>query len=169
MAYNFVNFQNFSICFFFASYLRRFPLHKSMEISSSTSNSVRPLFTWAGSYWKVITQTIREIGEGEPLWKTMQSCLCTAHVRCDVISFGTISVRYIQLVKQKLVYAYWAAVIVVRYVYAFRNYLYAFLWQSGTPPSAVWRHTPTSLLRTFQASNIGEWYTEKNFWSSSII
>ena len=34
----------------------------------------------------------------------MQSCLCTAQVRCDVVSFGTISIRYVQVVKQKLVH-----------------------------------------------------------------
>ena len=49
MAYNFVNFQNFSICFF-ASYSWEFSLRKSMKISNSTTNSVRPLFTWAGSF-----------------------------------------------------------------------------------------------------------------------
>ena len=42
----------------------------------------------------------------------MRSCLCTAQVRCDV-SFDTISIRYVQLVKQKLVYACSAAVSVV--------------------------------------------------------
>ena len=67
----------------------------------------------------------------------MQSCLCTAQVFCDVVSFGTISVRYVQLVKQKLVYACRAAVGVVRHVYAFRNYLSEFLRQSGMPPSAA--------------------------------
>ena len=41
------------------------------------------------------------MGEGEPVKKTMQSCLCTAQVRCDVVSFGTISVYIIQLVKEK--------------------------------------------------------------------
>ena len=61
--------------------------------------------------------------EFEPLKKTTQSCLCTAQVRCDVVSFSTISVRYVQLVKQKLAYACRLAVSVVRYVYAFRNYL----------------------------------------------
>ena len=35
----------------------------------------------------------------------MQSCLCTAQVRCDVVSFGTISVRYVQLVMKNLVHA----------------------------------------------------------------
>ena len=40
---------------------------------------------------KLLPKTIREIGEGEPLKKTMQSCLCTAQVRCDAGCFGTIS------------------------------------------------------------------------------
>ena len=62
---------------------------------------------------------------------------CTVQVRCDIISFGTISVRYIQLVKQKLMYAYRAAVSVVQYVYGFWNYLSEFLRQSGTLPSAA--------------------------------
>ena len=37
----------------------------------------------------------------------MCSCLCSAQVRCDVVSFATISVRYVQLhvVEQKLVHA----------------------------------------------------------------
>ena len=65
------------------------------------------------------------------------SCLCTAQVRCDVVSFGTISVRYVQLVKQKLVHACRLAMSVVRCVYAFRNYLSEFLRQFGTPPSAA--------------------------------
>ena len=67
----------------------------------------------------------------------MQSCLCVAQVRCDIISFGTISVRYIQLVKQNVVHACRLAVSVVRYVYAFWNYVYECLRQSGTPPSAA--------------------------------
>ena len=71
----------------------------------------------------------------------MQSCLCTAQVRCDVVSFGMIYVRYVQLVKQILVYAYRIAVSTVQYVYAFRNYLSEFLQHLSTPPSAAWRHT----------------------------
>ena len=67
----------------------------------------------------------------------MQSCLCTAQVRCDVISFGTISVRYVQLVMKNLVHACRAAVSIVQYVYACRNYLSDFLRQSGTPTSAA--------------------------------
>ena len=66
----------------------------------------------------------------------MQSCLCTAQVCCDV-NFGMISVHYIQVVQQKLVYACRAVVSVVRYVYTFRNYLSECLRQSGTPPSAA--------------------------------
>ena len=53
----------------------------------------------------------------------MQSYLCTVQVRCDVVSFGKISVHHVQLVKQKLVYACRLAVTVVWYVYTFRNYL----------------------------------------------
>ena len=71
----------------------------------------------------------------------MQSCHCTAQVCCDIVSFGKISVRYVQLVKQNLVHACRLAVSVVRYVYAFWNYLSKCLQQSGTPPSAAWRHT----------------------------
>ena len=67
----------------------------------------------------------------------MQSCLCTAQVRCDVDSFGMISVCYVQLVKQKLVYACRAAVSTVQYVYAFRNYSSEFLRQCGTSPSVA--------------------------------
>ena len=33
----------------------------------------------------------------------MPSYLCTAQVRCDVVSFSTISVCYVQLVKQNCV------------------------------------------------------------------
>ena len=84
--------------------------------------------------WKVVTQNIREIGE-EPLYKTMQSCL-VALVRC-VVNFGTISIRYVQLVKQKLLQACRLAVSDVRCVYEFRNYLFEFLQQSGTQPSAA--------------------------------
>ena len=60
---------------------------------------------------------------------------------------------------------------VVRYVYAFRNYLSECLRQSGTPPSAAWCHTTLkpAFLGTFQAWNIGECYTKKLFRSSSII
>ena len=32
----------------------------------------------------------------------MQSCLCTAQVRCDVVSFDTISIRHEQVVKQNI-------------------------------------------------------------------
>ena len=96
----------------------------------------------------------------------MQSCLCTTQVRCEVISLGTVSTRYV-LVKQKLVHASRAALSVVRYVYTFWDYLSEFPWQPGTPPSVV--GTSTGLLGTFQASNIGERYTEILFGSSSII
>ena len=68
-----------------------------------------PNFTFreesARGYWNVVTQNIREIGERKLLEKTMQSCLCTVQVRCDVVSFGTISVRYEKLAKQKIVCA----------------------------------------------------------------
>ena len=94
----------------------------------------------------------------------MQSCLCTAQVRCDVVSFGTISVRYVQLVKNNLVHAYRASVSIIQYVYAFRSYF------SDLPTAVRYANkccvtshaTSTSLLGTFQASYIGEWYT-KNF------
>ena len=42
--------------------------------------------------------------------------------------------------KQRIVYACRAAASGVQYVYAFRNYPSEFLQQSGTPPSAAWRH-----------------------------
>ena len=118
------------------------------------------------TYWKVVTQN-REIGEGEPLKKTIQSCLCTAQVRCDVDTFRTISVRFVQLIKWKKVYACREYASVLQYVYAFRNYLSEFLRQSCTPCHQVLRDVTrhfnsTGLLGTFQASNIGEWYT-KNF------
>ena len=45
--------------------------------------------------------------------KMIQNCLCTAQVWCDVVSFGTISVRYVQLVKQYIVYTCRVAVSVV--------------------------------------------------------
>ena len=67
----------------------------------------------------------------------MQSCLCTAQVRCDVVSFGTISVRYVQLVMNNLVHAYSASVSIIQYVYAFRSYFSDFLRQSGTLTSAA--------------------------------
>ena len=53
----------------------------------------------------------------------MQSFLCTAQVRGDVVSLGTISICHVQLGKQKLVYACRAAVRVVRYVYRSVPYL----------------------------------------------
>ena len=65
-----------------------------------------------------------------------QSCLCTAQVRCDVVSFGTISARYVQLVKRKSVYACRAAVIDVRYVFTSRNSLSECLQEVSTLPSA---------------------------------
>ena len=67
----------------------------------------------------------------------MQSSLCTAQGRRDVVSFGTISVRYVQLVMKNLGHACRAAMSIVQYVYAFRNYFSDFLRQSGTPTSAV--------------------------------
>ena len=47
VAYSFVNIRNFQ--FVFLHRIQEISSHKSMEISNSTSNSVRPLFTWAGS------------------------------------------------------------------------------------------------------------------------
>ena len=110
------------------------------ELSPNFTFWDEPTRDWS-TYWKVVSQNIREIGEGEPLKKTMQSCLCTAQVRCDIVSFGMISVHYVQQDKQKLVHACRLATSVVRCVYAFRNYLFEFLRQFSTPLSAVWRHT----------------------------
>ena len=67
--------------------------------------------------------------------------LCTAQVRSDVVSFGTISIHYIQLVKQNIGYACWAVGSIVREVYALQNYLSEFHRQSGTPLSVIRRHT----------------------------
>ena len=70
----------------------------------------------------------------------MQSGLCTAQVRCDIISFSTISVRYVQLVKQKLVYACMHASHECCPVCAYIPELLIlseFLRQFGTPPSAA--------------------------------
>ena len=86
---------------------------------------------------KLLPKILGRSGKENPSKRRCKVAFCTAQVRCDVVSFGTISVRYVQLVKQKLVYACRAAVSVVRCVYAFRNYLSKFLWQSGTPLSAV--------------------------------
>ena len=86
---------------------------------------------------KLLPKILVRLEKANPSIKTMQSCLCTAQVRCDVVSFGTISVRCVQLVKQKLVHACRPAMSVVRCVYAFRNYLSEFLQQLGTPPSAA--------------------------------
>ena len=80
---------------------------------------------------------------------------------CDVVSFNTISVPYVQLVKGKLVYACRAVVSVVRCVYTFRNYLSKFLRQSGLVWSAIKcgvtsRNTSTGLLGDFHSLNVGE-------------
>ena len=45
----------------------------------------------------LVPKYFRRIGEGESLFKTMQSCLCTVQVCCGVVSFGTIYVPYLQL------------------------------------------------------------------------
>ena len=74
-------------------------------------------------------------------------------MRCDVVSFGTISVRYGQQIKQKLVYVCRAAVSVVipelfvRHPTAVRY---------ATKCCATSHDTSTGLLGTIQASNIGE-------------
>ena len=52
---------------------------------------------------------------------------------------------YVQLVKQKLVYACRAAMSVILYVYALRNYSSECLRQSDTPPGAAGRHTTLQL------------------------
>ena len=72
---------------------------------------------------------------------------------------------------EKLVYACRAAVSVVRYVYAFRNYFcrVSTAVQYTAKCFVTSCNTSTGLLGTFQASNIGEWHTKKLFRSSSII
>ena len=53
---------------------------------------------------KLPPKILGRLGKENPS-NTMQSCLCTAQVRCDIVSFGTISVRCVQLVTQNVVYA----------------------------------------------------------------
>ena len=80
-----------------------------------------------------------------------------AFVRPDVISFGTISLRYVQLVKQKLVYACRAAVSVVRYVYAYQLFVQVSTTVRYATKCGVKSHdTLIGLLGTFQALNVDE-------------
>ena len=44
---------------------------------------------------KLLPKIFGRLGKEKPA-KTMQSCLCAAQVRCDVVSFGTISTRLAQ-------------------------------------------------------------------------
>ena len=99
----------------------------------------------------------------------MQSCLCAMQVRCDVVNFGAISVRYVQLVMKNLVHECRAAVcpVCVRIPELFVRFPTAVLYANKF---CVTSHdTSTGLLGTFQASNIGEWYTKKLFRKRSII
>ena len=85
---------------------------------------------------KLLPKILGSLGKENPTY-AVQSCLCTAQVRCDVISFSAISVCCVRLIERKLVDACRAAVSVVLDVYAFRNYLSEFLGQSGTSPSVA--------------------------------
>ena len=86
---------------------------------------------------KLSPKILGRFGKENPSKRRVQSRLCAAQVRCDVVNFGANFIRYIQLVKQNLVYACRAAVSVVRYVYTFWNHLSEFLRQPGTPPCAA--------------------------------
>ena len=65
---------------------------------------------------KLLPKILGRLGKENPFKKDDAKFLCTTQVRCDVVCFGTISIRYVQLVKQKLVYACIAALSVVRHV-----------------------------------------------------
>ena len=84
----------------------------------------------------------------------MQSCLCTAQVRCDVVSFGTISVRYVQLVMKNLARACSSMQDSVRIPELFIRFPTAVRCANKCCVASY--NTSTSLWGTFQASNIGE-------------
>ena len=119
------------------------------------------------AYWKVVRNS-REIEEGKAVLTMAQWCSCTAQVRCDVVSFGTILYASYRSQAKRVMYACQAAVSVVRYVYTFRNFVSEFLQQSGTPPSPAWRHA------TLPLGNLpGFWYRraihQKNFSEVTTI
>ena len=97
------------------------------------------------------------------LWKENPSksrckvALCTAHVRCDVVSFGTISVRYVQVVKLNSVCmqgCHECCPVCVRIPGLFVRVPTAVLYV--TKCCVTSHDTSTGLLGTFQASTIGE-------------
>ena len=48
---------------------------------------------------KLRTKILGRLGKENPSIGRSKDAFCTAQVCCDIVSFGTISVRYIQLVK----------------------------------------------------------------------
>ena len=44
----------------------------------------------------VLPNILGRLGKENPSQRQRKGCLCTAQVRCDVVSFGTISIRYVQ-------------------------------------------------------------------------
>ena len=99
---------------------------------------------------KLLRKMLGRLGKVNPYKRSCKVAFYTAHftelVRRDFVSFSTISVRYVQLVKQKIVYACRVVVCVAVDVYAFRNYLSVFLRKCG-----VMSHDPSAgLLGTFQ-------------------
>ena len=84
----------------------------------------------------------------------MQSCLCTAQVRCDVAGFGTISVRYVQLVMKNLGHVSTCCPVCVSIPELFVRFPTAVRYAKKC---CVTSHdTSTTPLRTFWSSNIGE-------------
>ena len=101
----------------------------------------------------------------------MQSCLCTAQVRCDVVSFyydsctlhTTSQVKISVCMQGSREYCPVCARAPELFVRV------ATAVQYSTKCCVMSRGTSTGLLGTFQASNIGEWYTKRLFRSISII
>ena len=50
---------------------------------------------------KLLPKILGRLGKENPSKSRCKVALCTAQVRCDVVSFGTISVCFVQLIKQK--------------------------------------------------------------------
>ena len=123
-------------------------VHSKGKLPPNFTSWDEPTRDWS-TCWKVVTQNSRKIGGRRTPLKDDASY--AAQVCCDVVSFGTISIRYVKLVQQRLVYACRAVVSVVRCVYAFRNYgslvriqvwrdvTWHFNWPFGKLPSFEYR------------------------------
>ena len=91
-------------------------------------------------------------------------------MRCDVVSFGTISVHYVQPVQQISVCMQGSRECCPVCVHIPELFIRGpTAARYATKCCVTSRDTSAGRLGTFQASNIGEWYTEKFLRSSSII